>query len=73
MARAVKDFDARFWPTTVDRLSHLTCSRLDDLVAGDQNDQAANGEGAVVGGGRSFFTELKTDPGRRGWRACWPR
>lgn len=61
VGKAMKDFDTRFCRTTVDRLSHMTRSRLEDLVADGEP-----GAGAVAGGGRSFFSELKTDPGAPG-------
>ncbi|MCW2916855.1 MAG: transposase [Actinomycetia bacterium] len=62
VGKAVSEFDARFCRTTRERLSHVTRSRLEDLVAGSESD----GERAVAGGGRSFFAELKTDPGAPG-------
>ncbi|GHC35382.1 hypothetical protein [Streptomyces cinnamoneus] len=62
VGRAMKDFDTRFCRTTVDRLSHMTRSRLEDVVANGE----PGGEGAVAGGGRSFLSELKTDPGAPG-------
>ncbi|MEU4955259.1 Tn3 family transposase [Streptomyces lavendulae] len=57
---AVTAFEERFCAATVDRLSAATRSRLDDLVAED-----ASGEDAA-GGGVSFFSELKADPGALG-------
>ncbi|WP_243740878.1 hypothetical protein [Streptomyces sp. 8K308] len=52
---------------TLDRLTHATRSRLDDLVVGDDGqEEDQDGEGTVSGGGRSHFTELKTDPGAPG-------
>ncbi|MEU9984064.1 Tn3 family transposase [Streptomyces sp. NPDC050856] len=66
VGKAVKDFEKRFCRSTLDRLSHATRSRLEDLVAGDGSEQGADGDGAAVGGGRSHFTELKTDPGAPG-------
>ncbi|MFF4490046.1 DUF4158 domain-containing protein [Streptomyces sp. NPDC001544] len=66
VARAAKEFDARFCRTTMDRLSHMTRSRLENLVAGGENDEESSGDGSVAGGGRSFFTELKADPGAPG-------
>ncbi|MFC9219753.1 Tn3 family transposase [Streptomyces hygroscopicus] len=59
VASAVKTFEERFCRTTTDRLSAVTRSRLDDLVAEE------DGEGSE-GGGRTFFTELKADPGALG-------
>ncbi|BCK66485.1 hypothetical protein Srufu_004380 [Streptomyces libani subsp. rufus] len=50
----------RFCAATVDRLSAATRSRLDDLVAEDA------GADESAGGGVSFFTELKADPGALG-------
>ncbi|MGW5171563.1 DUF4158 domain-containing protein [Streptomyces nodosus] len=69
VGKAVKDFEKRFCRSTMDRLSHATRSRLEDLIAGDggdQGDQWAVGGTAVAGGGRSHFAELKTDPGAPG-------
>ncbi|MGW9287514.1 DUF4158 domain-containing protein [Streptomyces albidoflavus] len=66
VGKAVKDFEKRFCRSTLDRLSHATRSRLEDLIAGDGSEQGAGGDGAAVGGGRSHFTELKTDPGAPG-------
>jgi hypothetical protein len=61
VASAVNTFEEGFCATTVERLSAASRSRLDDLVAdGD------GGEG-TVGGGRTFFTELKADPARWAW------
>ncbi|MFF4391263.1 Tn3 family transposase [Streptomyces sp. NPDC001552] len=57
---AVTTFEERFCTATVDRLSAATRSRLDDLVAED-----AGGEDSA-GGGVSFFSELKADPGALG-------
>jgi hypothetical protein len=74
VGKAVKDFEKRFCRSTTDRLSHATRSRLEDLVAGDGTDAGADGDGAVAGGGRSHFAELKTDPGSSGAGArstCW--
>ncbi|MFB9462522.1 DUF4158 domain-containing protein [Streptomyces cinereospinus] len=66
VGKAIKDFEKRFSRSTLDRLSHTTRSRLEDLIAGDGTEHGADGEGAVAGGGRSHFTELKTDPGAPG-------
>ncbi|WP_420716608.1 DUF4158 domain-containing protein [Streptomyces sp. H27-H1] len=67
VGKAVRDFDTRFCRTTVDRLSHATRSRLEDLVAGSEDGGEEPAEDrAVAGGGRSFFTELKADPGAPG-------
>ncbi|MEU5344342.1 MULTISPECIES: hypothetical protein [unclassified Streptomyces] len=65
VGKAVKDFEVRFCRSMVERISHATHSRLEDLVAGseDETGEGADGEGAVSGGGRSHFTELKADPG----------
>jgi hypothetical protein len=60
VASAVNSFEKRFCATTVVRLSAASRSRLDDLVVEDDG-----GEGSV-GGGRTFFTELKADPGALG-------
>lgn len=57
---AVSTFEERFCAATVGRLSAATRSRLDDLVAED-----AGGEESA-GGGVSFFSELKADPGALG-------
>ncbi|MGI5341902.1 DUF4158 domain-containing protein [Streptomyces sp. CA-181903] len=67
VGRAVKDFEARFCRSTLERLTHATRSRLEDLVAGgEETDEGVDGDGAVAGGGRSHFAELKTDPGAPG-------
>lgn len=66
VGKAIKDFEKRFCRSTLDRLSHTARSRLEDLIAGDGTEHGADGEGAVAGGGRSHFTELKTDPGAPG-------
>ncbi|WP_406152680.1 DUF4158 domain-containing protein [Streptomyces sp. NBC_01023] len=68
VGKAVKDFEARFCRSRVERISRATRSRLEDLVAGaeDETDEGADGEGAVPGGGRSHFAELKADPGAPG-------
>ncbi|MBA4866595.1 DUF4158 domain-containing protein [Streptomyces sp. PSKA54] len=65
VGKAVKDFEARFCRSTLDRLSHATRSRLEDLVAGDGTDDQGDGDGAVAGGGRSHFTE-QDGPRRHG-------
>jgi len=65
VGKAVKDFEARFCRRTIDRLSHATRSRLEDLVADSEQGETA-GDRATAGGGRSFFTELKADPGAPG-------
>ncbi|MGW1993809.1 hypothetical protein [Embleya sp. NPDC001921] len=72
VGRAVTDFEAQFCRDRLERISHATRSRLEDLVvgSGSETGEGAAGEGAVAGGGRSHFAELKSDPGRRGWRAC---
>lgn len=68
MGKAVKDFETQFCRSRMERLSHATRSRLEDLVAGseDETDEGADGDGAVPGGGRSHFAELKTAPGGAG-------
>ncbi|MEV4116235.1 Tn3 family transposase [Nonomuraea sp. NPDC049695] len=66
VGKAVKDFEKRFCRSTLDRLGHTTRSRLEDLIAGDGTEQSADRDGAAAGGGRSHFTELKTDPGAPG-------
>ncbi len=58
---AVNTFEERFCATTVGRLSAATRSRLDDLIAED-----AEASGDSTGGGGTFFTELKADPGALG-------
>ncbi|MGJ3561995.1 hypothetical protein ACR6C2_42575 [Streptomyces sp. INA 01156] len=63
VGRAVTDFEAQFCRSRVERISHATRSRLEDLVSGSEDD---TGEGAVSGGGRSHFAELKADPGAPG-------
>jgi hypothetical protein len=73
VGKAVKEFEAQFCRSTLDRLSHATRSRLEDLIAGDTDD-GTDDDGSVAGGGRSHFTELKTATwAPRAWRACWPR
>nr|WP_214662244.1 DUF4158 domain-containing protein [Streptomyces polyasparticus] len=57
---AVSTFEDRFCQTTTRRLSAATRSRLDDLVAEDDGQDGE--EKASVGGGQTFFTELKADP-----------
>ncbi|MFE0424630.1 hypothetical protein [Streptomyces sp. NPDC058953] len=57
---AVTTFEERFCAATVDRLSAATRSRLDDLVAEDTSGEES------AGGGVSFFSELKADPGALG-------
>lgn len=57
---AVTTFEERFCTATLGRLSAATRSRLDDLVAEDA------GEEESAGGGVSFFSELKADPGALG-------
>ncbi|MGW0928956.1 Tn3 family transposase [Streptomyces sp. NPDC002644] len=66
VGKAVRDFDTRFCRTTVELLSHTTRSRLEDLVAGSADGDETAEDQAVAGGGRSFFTELKADPGAPG-------
>src|SRR5690606_28157825 len=58
---AVNSFEERFCATTVGRLSAATRSRLDDLIAED-----ADASEDSTGGGGTFFTELKADPGALG-------
>ncbi|MFI2372118.1 hypothetical protein [Streptomyces sp. NPDC018833] len=58
VGKAVNTFEERFCAATVARLSAATRSRLDDLIA---EDAGASKESA--GGGGTFFTELKADPG----------
>ncbi|MEU7886756.1 DUF4158 domain-containing protein [Microbispora bryophytorum] len=57
---AVSTFEERFCAATVGRLSAATRSRLDDLIAEDA------GTDESAGGGGTFFTELKADPGALG-------
>lgn len=66
VGRAVKEFEVRFCRMTLDRPTHATRSRLDDLVTGDDGAEGQDGDGGVSRGGRSHFTELKTDPGAPG-------
>jgi hypothetical protein len=61
VGKAVSTFEERFCAATVGRLSAAARSRLDDLIA---EDASAGGESA--GGGGTFFTELKADPGTLG-------
>ncbi|MFD9286416.1 DUF4158 domain-containing protein [Streptomyces mirabilis] len=60
VGKAVSTFEERFCAAAVGRLSAATRSRLDYLIA---EDVGANEESA--GGGGTFFTELKADPGAR--------
>ncbi|MEI5100225.1 Tn3 family transposase [Streptomyces sp. PmtG] len=60
MGSAVNTFEDRFCRSTTERLSAATRSRLDDLVAEDSGEDGA--EKSSVGGGQTFFTELKEDP-----------
>ncbi|MFJ2271915.1 hypothetical protein ACIO8F_40355 [Streptomyces sp. NPDC087228] len=57
---AVTTFHERFCAATVDRLSAATRSRLDNLVAED------GGVEDSAGGGVTFFSELKAEPGALG-------
>lgn len=68
VGKAVKEFEAQFCRNRVERISHATRSRLEDLVTGsdEETGEGADGEGAVSGGGRSHFAELKADPGAPG-------
>ncbi|MFC9288896.1 DUF4158 domain-containing protein [Streptomyces sp. NPDC057052] len=68
VGRAVTDFEARFCRSRLERISHATRSRLEDLVVGSggETGEGAAGAGSVAGGGRSHFAELKTDPGAPG-------
>ncbi|MFF3499447.1 hypothetical protein [Streptomyces sp. NPDC003247] len=54
-------FEERFCAATVGRLSAATRSWLDDLIAEDTDTDADS-----AGGGGTFFTELKADPGALG-------
>ncbi|MGW2586639.1 Tn3 family transposase [Streptomyces virginiae] len=65
VAKATRDFGAKFCRRTVDRLSHATRSRLEDLLDPGEGEEETR-EASSVGGGRSFFTELKADPGAPG-------
>ncbi|MFD5437068.1 Tn3 family transposase [Kitasatospora sp. NPDC127067] len=66
VGKAVKDFETQFCRRTAGRLSHITRSRLDDLVTGAEQEDGADGDQGSVGGGRVFFAELKADPGAPG-------
>jgi len=66
VGKAMRDFDAKFCGSTVSRLTHATRSRLEDLVAGGEEGEEPAADRASAGGGRSFFTELKEDPGAPG-------
>ncbi|MFD9240267.1 DUF4158 domain-containing protein, partial [[Kitasatospora] papulosa] len=61
VGKAVSTFEERFCAATVGRLSAATRSRLDDLIAEDADTEADS-----AGGGGTFFTELKADPGALG-------
>jgi hypothetical protein len=65
VGRAVRAFEERFCRITMERLPRAIQDRLDELSAGEER-AGGEGEADVVGGGRSFFTELKTDPGAPG-------
>ncbi|MFF6998283.1 DUF4158 domain-containing protein [Streptomyces sp. NPDC008313] len=73
VGKAVEDFEVRFCRSGVERISHATRSRLEDLVAGSQDEtgEGADGRDGVSAGGRSHAAELKADPGRQAWKACW--
>ncbi|MFF6862369.1 hypothetical protein [Streptomyces ardesiacus] len=62
VGRANRAFEERFCRTTMERLPRATRDRLDELILGEEL-AGGEGEADVVGGGRSFFTELKADPG----------
>lgn len=68
VGKAVKDFEAQFCRSRVERISYATRSRLEDLVAGseDETGEGADGEGAVAGGGRSHFTRVEGRSGGAG-------
>lgn len=68
VGKAVKDFEAQFCRSRMERISHATRSRLEDLVAGSQDEtgEGADGQDAVSAAGRSHFAELKADPGAPG-------
>ncbi|WUH57365.1 DUF4158 domain-containing protein [Streptomyces sp. NBC_00442] len=55
VGKAIRDFEAQFCHSTLARLSRSTCSRLEELIAGDTV-QGVDGAGSVAGGGRSHFT-----------------
>ena len=42
VGRAVKDFEKRFCRSTLDRLSHTTRSRLENLITGDDTEQGGS-------------------------------
>ncbi|MFE9900940.1 Tn3 family transposase [Streptomyces achromogenes] len=65
VGRAIRAFEERFCRTTMERLPRATRDRLDELILGEEP-AGGEGEADVVGGGRSFFTELKADPGAPG-------
>lgn len=60
VASAVNAVEEGFCATMVERLSAASRTRLDDLVAEDDGDEGS------VGGGQTFFTKLKADPGALG-------
>ncbi len=68
VGKAVKDFETQFCRSRVERISHATRSRLEDLIVGreEERGEGGDGEGVVAGGGRSHFAELKADPGAPG-------
>ncbi|MCX4672594.1 DUF4158 domain-containing protein [Streptomyces sp. NBC_01381] len=49
VGKAVKDFEKRFCRSTVDRLSHATRSRLEDLIGGDGTEQGTDSDGVAAG------------------------
>lgn len=53
VGKAVKDFEKRFCRSTTNRLSHVTRSRLEDLIAGDDTEHGTDSAGAVAGGHRA--------------------
>ncbi|GAA3305801.1 hypothetical protein GCM10020295_60490 [Streptomyces cinereospinus] len=66
VGKAIKDFEKRFSRSTLDRLSHTTRSRLEDLIAGDGTEHGADGEGAVAGGRAVALHRVEDGPWRPG-------
>ena len=56
--------DKQFCATTVSRLGPAVIAALDTVIAGD--DESGDPAAEVAGGGPTFFTELKADPGQLG-------
>ncbi|CAL9347212.1 Tn3 family transposase ISNpu13 [Streptomyces sp. enrichment culture] len=51
VGKAIKDFEKQFCRSTLDRLSHATRSRLEQLITGDGTEHGADGETRWLGAG----------------------